>query len=150
MPEIVFDCCVISNFAKAEALDVLEKLYSGSAMITDFVAAELWRGIQAGHEELRAVAGVLHAGWLLQVGLGSDGEKRLFETLSRSLGAGEASILAVASLRGWRLASDDVAARREALALGVKLTGTIGILRKAVDARVLDRKAADRCLKQMV
>lgn len=33
MPEIVFDCCVVSNFALAGALDVLEGLYMKRAFI---------------------------------------------------------------------------------------------------------------------
>jgi predicted nucleic acid-binding protein len=150
MPEILFDCCVISNFALADALGVIEALYSGSAMITDFVAAEVRRGIQAGHAELSSIPAAIRSGWLSAIGLGSAEEKRLFESLSLSLGLGEASSLAVAHLRGCQLASDDLVARREARALGIKLTGTVGILRKAVEAGLLDRRTADRHLKKMV
>jgi predicted nucleic acid-binding protein len=60
--------------------------------------------------------------------------------LSISLGLGEASSLAVAACRGFRFASDDQAARREAGRLGVGLTGTIGILAKAVRLRICDIK----------
>ncbi len=48
MPEIVLDCCVVSNFALAGELEILEALYKDKAYITDFVAAEVMRGIQAG------------------------------------------------------------------------------------------------------
>lgn len=150
MPEILFDCCVISNFALAGALNVFEDLYSGSAMITDFVAAEILRGIQSGNAELSGIPAAVQAGWLREIGLGSTEEKRFFESLSISLGLGEASSLAVAHLRGYRFASDDLAARREAWALGIKLTGTIGILRKAFELGVCDRRSADRYLKRMI
>ena len=77
-------------------------------------------------------------------------EKTLFESLSISLGLGEASSLAVAACRGFLFASDDQAARREAGRLGVRLTGTIGILAKAVRMRICDIKTADRYLAKMI
>jgi len=52
--------------------------------------------------------------------------------------------------RGFRFASDDQAARREAGRLGVGLTGTIGILAKAVRLRICDIKTADRYLAKMI
>lgn len=150
MPEILFDCCVISNFALAGALDILERLYPGKAMITDFVAVEVRRGLQAGHSELSAIRAAVQAGRLREVSFGSGEEKRLFEPLSISLGLGEASSLAVAHRRGWRFASDDMAARREARALGVPVTGTIGILLKAIERGHCDRPSANIHLKKMV
>ena len=150
MPETVFDCCVISNFALAGALGVVEGLCANRAWITDFVAAEVLRGIQAGHSRLRSVPEAVRAGWLLDTALAAGDEKRLFEELSRSLGLGEASSVAVAKARGFVFASDDRAARAEAAARGVPLTGTVGILVKAVRAGVCDLGAADRHLAGMV
>ena len=150
MPEIVFDCCVVSNFALADALDVLEGLYKKRAFITGFVAAEVLRGIQAGHERLEAVPRAVRAGWLRETGLKAGQEKRLFESLSRSLGLGEASSIAAAKARGSVFASDDRVARAEAAALGVPLTGTLGILIRAVRAGVCDIAAADGHLARMI
>jgi predicted nucleic acid-binding protein len=150
MPEIVFDCCVISNFALTEAFGVLENLYRDKVCITDFVAAEVLRGIQAGHSRLEAIPQAVRAGWLKETGLRTAGEKRLFESLSRSLGLGEASSIAVAKSRRYIFASDDRVARAQAAALGVTLTGTLGILAKAVRAGVCDVRAADGCLSRMV
>lgn len=150
MPEILFDCCVVSNFALAGALDVLESLYSGRAAITEFVVAEIRRGIQAGHAELLDIRAAVQAGWLRDVSLGSSEEKRIFESLSVSLGLGEASSIAIAALRGWRFASDDKAARREAGALGIPLTGTLGILHRALECGLRDHESANKALKKMV
>ena len=47
-------------------------------------------------------------------------------------------------------ACDDKAARKEAALLGIRLTGTIGILTKAVRTKVINLKTADRSLEKMI
>ncbi len=150
MPEIVLDTCVISNFALAGALGVIERLYKGQARIPEFVAAEIMRGIQGGNALLAAVPKAVRAGWLKETGLRSREEKALFESLSRSLGLGEAAGIAVAKRHGLRFASDDRVARAEAARLGVPLTGTLGILGLAVRNGVCDVRAADGYLEKMI
>lgn len=150
MPELVFDCCAISNFALAGALDILESLCGGGACITDFVSAEILRGIQAGHARLEAIPKAVRAGWLKETGLAANEEKRLFEALSVSLGLGEASSIAVAKCRGFLFTSDDRVARVEASRLGVPLTGTSGILIMAARTGVCDLRTADGCLVTMI
>lgn len=150
MPKIAFDCCVLSNFALAEALGTLERLFRNRAVITDFVAAEILRGIQAGHPRLEGIPEAVTAGWLKQTGLTADEERRLFGSLSRSLGLGEASSIAVAKGRGLVFASDDRVARAEAAALGVPLTGTLGILVMATRNGAYDLRTADVYLGRMV
>lgn len=150
MPKIVFDCCVISNFALSGSLSIVNSLYRDAPCITDFVSAEVLKGIRTGHGGLAAIREAVDAGWLSEVSLISRQEKTLFESLSISLGLGEASSLAVAACRGFRFASDDQAARREAGRLGVRLTGTVGILAKAVRVHICDIKTADRHLAKMI
>jgi len=150
MSETVFDCCVVSNFALAGALGTLEGLFKNKAVITDFVAAEVLRGIQAGHSRLEGIPKAVKAGWLRETGLMTSEERRLFGSLSRSLGLGEASSIAVAKSRGFIFASDDRVARAEAAALGISLTGTLGILVRATRAGVCDLRAADTHLGRMV
>jgi predicted nucleic acid-binding protein len=150
MPEIVFDTCAISNFALAGALDVLAGLYRGRACITEFVAVEILRGIQAGRARLDTIQKAVRDGWLKETGLKRGEEKKLFEALSVSLGLGEASSIAVAKKRGFVLASDDRAARMEAGRLGVPVTGTLGVLAKAVRTGACDLRAADDLLKKMI
>jgi predicted nucleic acid-binding protein len=150
MPSIVFDCCAISNFALSGSLSMINGIHRGASCITDFVSVEILKGIRAGHGGLTAIPEAVEAGWLTEVSLISRKEKTLFEALSISLGNGEASSLAVAACRGFLFASDDQAARREAGRLGVRLTGTVGILGKAVRLRICDIKAADRYLAKMI
>jgi predicted nucleic acid-binding protein len=150
MPEIVLDTCVLSNFALAGAMGLIEKLYGGQAVVPDFVAVEIMRGIQSGNAGLEAVPEAIKAGWLKEAFLRSREEKELFEVLSRSMGLGEAAGLALAAKRGWRFASDDREARAEAARLGICLTGTAGILIKAVRSGVCDLGAADASLAKMI
>ncbi len=150
MPEIIFDCCCISNFALSDSLFVLESLYSRSAYITNFVSAEILRGIQQGHKDLVKVREAIKDGWLKETVLSSQREKSLYETLSVSLGLGEASSISVAKSRGLVFASDDRAARREAGLLDVKLTGTLGILKKALNHRIIDLKKGNLILAKMI
>ena len=149
-PDIVFDCCVVSNFALSGSMFVLKRLCDGSAFITDFVSAEIWRGIQAGHAALSGIQEAIHMGWLKEISLSRAKEKALFQSLSVSLGLGEASSIALARARRFIFACDDRAARREAGLLGVKLTGTVGILRKARQKRAISQKEGDRILAKMI
>ena len=148
--EIVFDCCVVSNFALSGSLPLLKRLYGGSAFITDFISAEIWRGVQSGHAGLAGIQEALRLGWLKEISLSRTEEKALFQSLSVSLGLGEASSIALAKARRLLFACDDRSARREAGLLGVKLTGTIGILRKAVRKRAISLKEGDSILAEMI
>lgn len=150
MPEIIFDCCCLSNFALSDSLFVLKNLYKKSIYITQFVSAEIIRGIQQGHEELAKIQDFQKKGWLKELVLTTEEEKALYEKLSVSLGAGEASSIALAKTRKYVLACDDKAARREAGLLGVKLTGTIGILKKAIQNDIIHTKKGNLILEKMM
>ncbi len=150
MLEVVFDCCVISNFSLSGSLAVLRSLYGGASYMTDFVWAEILRGIQKGYGGLVPVKKALKDGWLIETALNTAEEQALLETLSVSLGFGEASSIAVAKARNFMFACDDKVARKEAALLGIKLTGTIGILTKAVRKDLIDLNTADRVLKKMM
>lgn len=150
MREIVFDCCCISNFALADSLFILENCYGQSAYVTNFVSAEVLKGIQLGHKDLVKLQKALKQGWLKEAVLVSQKEKFLYESLSVSLGLGEASSIAAAKFRGYIFACDDRAARREAGLLDVKLTGTVGILRNALIQGKISLSEGDRILKKMI
>jgi predicted nucleic acid-binding protein len=150
MPEVLFDCCCISNFALSNSLFILEKLYSHSAYITEFVSAEIMRGIQKGHKNLKKLQNSLKDGWLREISIISNEEKSLFEILSFSLGLGEASSIATAKTRGIYFASDYKTARRDAGLMGVKLTGTLGILYKAAEEKIVSVERGDIILGKMI
>jgi len=150
MPEIIFDNCVLSNFALSDSFNVIKHLYSNTSYITSLVMAENLRGIIKGHRELAHIKEAVREGWLREIKLDSIEEKTLFETLCVSLGFGEASAIAAAKARSLVFACDDKAARREAALLGVKLTGTIGIVAKAVEKKLIKTKQADEILRRII
>ena len=149
MHEIVFDCCVLSNFAVSHSLPVIKRMYGNSAVVTDFVMAEIRRGFRAGHKHLGLIQDALDEGWLEEISLGKKEERGVFGWLSVSLGLGEASSIAVAKVRDFLFACDDRMARKEAGLLGITLTGTLGILKKAVKDHVVRLKDGDRILAEM-
>ncbi|MEW6416834.1 MAG: DUF3368 domain-containing protein [Nitrospirota bacterium] len=150
MPDVIFDNCVLSNFALSEAVHIIRRLYENTSFVTNFVVAENMKGIIKGYNELNKIREAIREDWLKEVTLEGQEEKKLFESLSVSLGLGEASSLAVAKTRGFIFACDDMVARREAQLLNIKLTGTLGILIKAVKKRLIYQKEADRILARMV
>jgi len=149
MPDIVLDCCVLCNFAVSRSLPIIKRLYGHSAVVTDFVVAEIRRGFQGGHKHLRLIQDALDEGWLEETSLCKKEERAIFRSLSVSLGLGEASSIAVAKVRNVLFACDDRTARREEGLLGVELTGTLGILKKAVRDRAVRLKEGDRILAEM-
>ena len=150
MPEIIFDNCVLSNFALSGSLNIIKRLYANHSYITDFVMAENIKGLLKGYKGLSKIKEAIRERWLKEVTLKSVEEKTFFESLSVSLGFGEASSIAVAKIRGFVFACDDKAARKEAALLGVRLTGTVGILIKAVRKRIIDRDKANEILHRMI
>ena len=60
------------------------------------------------------------------------------------------SCLAIAAERGYVFACDDRLARSEAARLAIPLTGTVGILIKAVRIGAIDLKKANAILKLMI
>jgi len=150
MPEVIFDTCVLSNFALSGSFPLVRTLYPRSAFVSEMVVLENLRGIQKGFSALGTVRTALNDGWLQEVSLTHPGEWQTFENLSISLGIGESSCIAIARHRGYVLACDDRAARKEAALCGVPLTGTVGILIKAAASGVLDLKKANSILKKMI
>ena len=108
------------------------------------------RGIQSGHTDLMQIRDSLKEGWLNEIALSAKNAKPLFQTLSISLGLGEASSLAAAKTRGFCFACDDKTARREAGLLDVKLTGTLGILKKSVQNKIIKLQDGDIILAEMI
>jgi len=149
MPEIILDTCVVSNFALSQSIFILKSCYSRQVYITSFVMAEILKGLLKGYKELSDIKMALSEGWLIETPLKSIKEKNLFETLSTSLGTGESSSIAVAKNRGLTFASDDLVARREALLLNVPLTGTVGILVRAINSKVINLRRGETILTQM-
>lgn len=89
-------------------------------------------------------------GWLPVLALESDAEKQLYAELFPLLDPGEAACLTAAIAREFVLASDDWAARQVATGRKVRLTGTIGILVRAVRDGHISLGAANGILARMI
>jgi predicted nucleic acid-binding protein len=150
MPEVIFDNCVLSNFALSDSFAIIKRLYSTKSYITDFVYAENTKGILRGYRGLTLIREAVKEGWLKEISIKTNKDRELFENLSVSLGFGEASSIAIAKAEGFIFACDDRAARKEAEVLGIRLTGTIGILLKAVKKKMISQSEADEILRKMI
>ena len=149
MPDFIFDASVLSNFALTGSIDILRTQYSDRSFITDHIRMEILRGIRSGHDALDSILEATAEGWLKETALQTAEERSSFEKLSESLGLGESSCIAIAYSRGLIFACDDRTARREAERLGILLTGTLGILKKAVVRKVIDIRGGDALLNKM-
>ncbi len=152
--KFVLDTTLLSNFAIVEQISLLETLYRGKACTTLMVADELHHGLYAGYHQLQSVEEILTplhpSGWLPVLSLELAEEKKLYTQLSPPLASGEASCLAIAVARGLVLGSDDLAARRMAYRRNVRLTGTIGILIRAVREGYWSLARGNEVLAQMI
>ena len=146
---VVFDAVVLSNFALAERLDVITTRYRGRGAVTTEVSDEIDRGVASGYAALETVAGMVGGRGLRLLTLTRE-ERRLYATLLRHLGAGEASCLAVVEARGGVVATDDRAARARCASMGILVTGTIGILKAACQDGNLSAEKADDSLRRMI
>ena len=80
----------------------------------------------------------------------NDTEDKIAQKLVKILGAGERTCIAVVKNRGGLFVTDDRKARQAALEMGVKVTGTLGILVVAVERKVIPIDEANRLLAQMI
>lgn len=168
MPEpelltIIFDNTVLSNFALAQSFYLLRRLYEGRAFICSAVQQEVQAGIESGWKypqlrsrtRLQAVSQAIAEGWLKFPNNDVESsdevvELRLALEYGQRLGAGEAEAMAIARNRGWVLATDDREARRFAQERGVRLTGSLGILIKAVQQEIIGLEEADALHARMI
>ena len=144
---IGFDATVLINFCEVGRLDLLVAVVPPPRYVLVDVLEELEN--PACRELVQT--GISRAEIVLTE-IQNDLELRLWARYTLRLDAGESATLAAAVSRGWSLASDDRAARRVAESeLGPgRLTGTVGILRAAVEAGLLTLGAGNQRLAQMV
>ena len=150
--EILVDNTVLSNFASIHRLDVLQKVMH-RVFITRQIYDEIIAGILAGHDFQQQVqAEVMKEPpekWIYITDF-RDAEISLYQQLLITLGKGEASSIAIAKVRGWGFLTDDRKARRITQEQGIKLSGTLGILKSAVIRDVLTVGEADNLLGEMI
>lgn len=138
--ELSFDANSVVDFVKTATLPLLDSLFGGRALLSDFVASEL-------------AAAEIHWPGAQVVSLSTEAELQLFEDIRRNnppLGAGEVGAIAVCRIRGARLISNDRQARRAAEELGISVSGSLAVLRHAVATGVISGEDAVRILSEMI
>ena len=135
MSEIRFivDSSTLSNFARAGYLNLLKTLFHAGLLTTSDVIEEIERGSEK-YPELRTVLNELNL-WLKIVDELTEKEQSLIRNLRithEEFEAGaDASLLAVAKERNLVLITDDKYLKKVAKQEGVKVVGTVEILKKA-------------------
>ncbi|AEM38526.1 hypothetical protein Pyrfu_0657 [Pyrolobus fumarii 1A] len=141
---IVVNSSVVIALARVNLLDVIIRLYKEVIIPSAVYDEVVIRGQgRPGSEELEM---------LVQQGkarLLSPGDKRLVEALHDPLGLGEAEAIALALEHGCIVALDDRIARSKARSMGLKVIGTLGLLREAYDTNIIDKDRLIQSLEQL-
>jgi predicted nucleic acid-binding protein len=150
---IIANTTVLSNFAAIGQLDLLRLLYTQLYISTD-VYAEIEDGALAGYAYLADVAQHVQPfnpdGWLVLTSPTAPEELAWMAALPARLHRGEASSLAIAAQRGWLFLTDDRSARNVAQAQGVRISGTLGCLLRAVQQQHASIEDANQWLALMI
>jgi predicted nucleic acid-binding protein len=140
---VLLDNTVLSNFSIVRRPDLVYMAFVEQVGTTTQALQEMVEGIAVGKIP------ACDWDWLARIAV-TPQEQVQFEAFCEYLGKGEASCLAVAKERGYKLATDDKDARRLARQLGLSLTGTIGILAALVKQGQITLNEGDRFLHEMV
>lgn len=148
----VINNTVLSNFSMVGRLNILRELFC-KVYVTHEVREEVLRGIEEGYtflERAETEIGIGKDAWLELVGFDKPEEEQSFREFARKLGYGEASCLALAKHRGWLVLTDDRTARKKLPQEGLEFTGTLGILKLAVENGLLTLEEGNSLLKAMI
>ena len=129
MPEIVCNTTPLQYLHQAGVLGILPSLY-GRILIPEAVANEIAVGV-AGDVNLPDLTSLE---WIKVREIGGS-----TWPMPRDIHRGEAEVIALAgSLEDSVMILDDLAARRHARLLGLRFTGTLGVLLKAKQSEILE------------
>lgn len=126
MPAVVVDSSVLITLAAGEQFHLLRELYG-----TLFVPQEVWNEVTLVSKPFgtREAGHAREAGWLI---IKNPANLDAVRKLPFNLQPGETQALALAvELPGSLLLVDDAQGRRAAQALGIRYTGTLGVLLRA-------------------
>lgn len=139
----LLDNTVLSNFTLVRQAEIVRQALEPDIATTQAVWNELQTGVQLGKLPK------LDWSWLPVLTLTAS-EMSLYRQLLRRLNAGEASCLAVAFHRGYRVFTDDRDARVVAAARHIPISGTLGLLRLLVELQIVSFANADLLLAEMI
>jgi predicted nucleic acid-binding protein len=133
----VLDTTVLSNFACEGDFAVLSDLPRVSTVPA--VERELAQGVET-YPYLSDALAFVRSEKVAILEPSSDTE------FSETLGSGENQVLAVVEERGGVVVTDDMDARSVAYDRGMDVTGSIGVLVRAVERSIMEKETANRCL----
>jgi hypothetical protein len=139
---LIADTTVISNFAYANRLDLLKGI--GNTCTTMEVMDEL---------QVAKRRGILQIGFSdlsIEILKMDENERDTFIRLSSKFGRGEASCLSIALHRKASILTDDLDARRFAQKGSICVSGSIGVLVKAIDRGQLSMVQGNHLLHLMI
>jgi len=140
---------VLSNFASAQEFDLLGRLFP-KFYITPEVLAEIVAGIDKDYLFLEQALTAIKYGSCILITELDPKERDLFDNMSKRLGAGERSCLAVAYIRKWMFYTDDLLARSYAQRNDIAIGGTFGLLNTAIDEEIISEFEANIILQKMI
>lgn len=140
-PPTVLDTTVLSNFASTDAMSILTASLPRPETVPA-VESEVEKGLREGYTFLQPVRDAFEAS--IQV---SALPSPVPESIVRPLDPGEAEAVHLASETGGTFVSDDRDARTVARERGIPVTGSIGVLARAVVAERIDLSTADDWLR---
>jgi predicted nucleic acid-binding protein len=140
---ILLDNTVLTNFAGVKRPELLQAVFGPDIATTSQVMAEFNAGVALGHTPMTD----WH--WLPVLTL-TPAEQTLYRQLLRRVNAGEASCLAVATVRHGQVMTDDLDGRKLAAQMKLSISGTIGVLIRLVQTGQLTLMEANHLLQEMV
>ncbi len=141
---IVIDATVLTNFVVSDEMFLLDEFCGDQGILTREVVEGFHQGVKKG---LWKTANVEK--WE-QVERESFQEEVLYQHLSRSLGVGEASSLAIAVERKHDLLSDDQLVRDIAHRCGIRVSGSLGVLIEAMGRKKITYQAGNWMLHDLL
>jgi len=150
MPEKkwVFDTVSLSNFLLSDSVFIFETRYHARGIITWQVYDEISAGMSV-YPPLKSVDKLID-GKSLQLVVLTKPEQQRYLQLIGHLGKGEASCIALASVQGAIVVTDDRTARKQCTQMSILFTGTVGILKASLLDGLITLVQADEILDKMV
>lgn len=139
----LLDNTVLSNFTLIERAELVKLALGEDAATTQAVWTEFRTGIDLGRLPRQDWS------WLPILPM-TEAEKNLCDLLIRRLNRGEASCLAIAATRGYRIFTDDQDARELAAIRHIPVSGTLGLLILLVDMKIISLTEGDDLLSRMI
>lgn len=139
----LLDNTLLSNFTGIKRPDLVRLALGEDAATSEAAWTELQAGIHIGKLPTQDWS------WLPVLAL-AEAEIPLCHLLLEHLNAGEASCLAIAAARRYRVFTDDRDARELAARWRIPVSGTLGVLIRLIDLKVLSLSEADALLAEMI